>query len=187
MGTKKTITVGRQFGSGGLAVAKALGEKLGLPVYDGELIEEAARESGIGAGHFSRNDEKRNYWNFGGGISDAQLFTLQSEAIRNLAAKGPAIFVGRAADYVLRDMDCVDVFISAPMEKRVAEIAHREGLSEKEATRKIEKVDRQRSDFYNFFTFTQWGVASNYDLCIDASILGIEGTADLICHYLEMI
>lgn len=185
MEEKKTIiTVGRQFGSGGLAVAKELGKILGIPVYDGELLEEAARKSGLAEHLFSSSDEKRRYWNFGGGLDDAFIFKYQSEAIRALAAEGSAIFVGRCSNYVLRDMDCTDIFICAPFELRVKEVAEREGISEAEAERKVNRIDRERADYYNFFTLNKWGAAAEYNLCIDASILGIRGTAELICDFL---
>ena len=87
------------------------------------------------------------------------------------------------ADEDLRDMDCVDVFISAPLEARVKRIMERQGLSESEAEDLIERKDRGRAEYYDFFTFSKWGVASNYDLCIDSSILGISGTAELIIDF----
>lgn len=190
------INVGRQFGSGGKRVASALSEKLGIPVYDNELIAEAAEHSGYSKELFSRSDERKNFFTlsniFGttnrysvgeSYLNDNQLFKLQSEVIRNIASRGPAIFVGRAADYVLRDFECLDVFISAPLEERKKAVAEREGMSQEDAESYIIKKDRKREDYYNFFTFGHWGVASNYDLCIDSSILGIEGTADLIIEF----
>ena len=185
MEKKLIITVGRQFGSGGKAVAEELHKRLGIPVYDGELITEAARKSGIGEEFFRKRDETRRalYIGMRSGMDDEVLFGIQSDAIRDIADKGPAIFVGRASDYVLRDTDSVDVFISAPLETRIERIMNRQGISRKEAETLIERKDRGRADFYNFFTFGKWGEASNYDLCIDSSILGIEGTADLIIDF----
>ena len=190
------INVGRQFGSGGKRVASALSEKLGIPVYDNELIAEAAAKSGYSKDLFKRSDERKsvftlsnifgttNRYSMGESyLNDNQLFKLQSEVIREIAENGPAIFVGRAADYVLRDMECLDVFISAPVEERKKNVAGREGISEEEAGALIAKKDRVREDYYNFFTFGHWGVASNYDLCVDSSILGIEGTADFIIDF----
>lgn len=190
------INVGRQFGSGGKRVASALSEKLSIPVYDNELIAEAAEQSGYSKDLFSRSDERKsvftlsnifgttNRYSVGESyINDNQLFKLQSEVIRNIASRGPAIFVGRAADYVLRDMDCLDVFISAPLEERKKAVSEREGMSLEDAESYIVKKDRKRADYYNFFTFGNWGVAANYDLCIDSSILGIEGTADYIIEF----
>ena len=185
MEKKLLITIGRQFGSGGKEVAEELGRKLGIPVYDSELITEAARKSGISEEFFQKRDEKRRALFIGmkSGMDDEILFRIQSEAIRELAEKGSAIFVGRASDYVLRDLDCVDVFICAPLETRVKRIMERQGLSESEAESLIDRKDRVRAEYYDFFTFSKWGTAANYDLCIDSSILGIEGTADLIIDF----
>ena len=187
MEKKILITIGRQFGSGGKAIAEELGRKLGIPVYDNELITEAARHSGISEEFFKQRDEKRRALFIGmrSGMDDEVLFGIQSEAIRDIASKGSAIFVGRASDYVLRDLDCVDVFISAPLEARIKRIVERQGVSEAEAETIIERKDRGRAEYYDFFTFSKWGVASNYDLCVDSSILGIEGTADLIIDFVK--
>ena len=185
MDKKIIITIGRQFGSGGKAVADELGRKLGIPVYDSELITEAARQSGISEEFFHKRDEKRRALFIGmkSGMDDEVIFGIQSEVIRDLAAKGSAIFVGRASDYVLRNLDCVDVFISAPLEARVKRIMERQNLSAEDAETLIERKDRGRAEYYDFFTFSKWGAAANYDLCIDSSILGIEGTADLIIDF----
>ena len=173
-----------------------MSEKLGIPVYDNELIAEAAAKSGYSKDLFKKSDERKsvftisnifgttNRYSMGESyLNDNQLFKLQSEVIRNIAADGPAIFVGRAADYVLRDMDCLDVFISAPLEERKKMVSEREGIALKDAEAYILKKDRKRADYYNFFTFGNWGVASNYDLCIDSSILGTEGTAEFIIDF----
>ena len=160
MEEKKTIiTVGRQFGSGGLAVAKELGKILEIPVYDGELLEEAARKSGLSEQLFNDSDEKRRYWNFGGGLDDAFIFKHQSDAIRALAAEGSAIFVGRCSNYILRDMNSIDIFISAPFDLRVKDVAAREGISEASAERKVARIDRERAEYYNLFTLGKWGAA----------------------------
>lgn len=189
------ITIGRQFGSGGKRIAAELGRRLGIPVYDNELLAKAAEQSGFSAELFNSSDEKRRLWGIGSifgsnrygsytsGLNDGELFRLQSEAIRKIASEGPAIFVGRASDYILRDMECLDVFICAPVEQRRKEIASRMGISEEEAGAMIEKKDRGRAEYYNFFTFGHWGKAAGYDLCIDSSILGIEGSAGIIIEF----
>lgn len=182
----RIINIGRQFASGGKGVAEALSRKLGIPVYDSELLTKAAEESGISPEFFRSSDEKRRFWILGNndaGLNDTKLFDIQSQAIRDIAQKGDAIFVGRASDYVLRDMDCLDVFICAPMETRKALIVEREGKSPEEAEKYIYKKDKARAQYYNFFTFGHWGKSSNYDICIDSSLLGIEGTADLIIEF----
>ena len=194
-GNHTIINIGRQFGSGGKLVAMQVGAKLGIEVYDNELISRAADESGFSRELFERSDEKRSMFNissfFGSGrygsarnyVGDNELFKIQSEVIRGIARKGPAIFVGRCSNYILRDMRCLDAFIAAPLEDRVRRVAERTGLNEDEARSRVERQDRTRETYYNFFTFGAWGAASDYDICVDSSILGIEGTADLIIDF----
>lgn len=189
------INIGRQFGSGGKLVALKISEILGIPVYDNELISRAADESGFSKELFERSDEKRSIFNissffdtgrFGGArnyVGDNELFKIQSEVIRNLAAKGSAIFVGRCSNYILRDLKCLDVFVTAPSEDRVKRVSERLNISPEEARSRISRQDRTRETYYNFFTFGNWGAASDYDLCIDSSILGIDGTAGFIIDF----
>lgn len=190
------INVGRQFGSGGRLVALALGRKLGIPVYDQELIAKAAEQSGFSKELFANSDEKRNLLalssfivdigRFGSAdnyMSDNQLFVIQSNVIRSLADKGPAIFIGRCSDYILRDRKCLDVFVTATDEVRIKRIAERMNITPEQADSLMRKKDRTRETYYNYYTFDNWGVASNYDLCVDSSVLGIEGTADMIIDF----
>ena len=190
------INVGRQFGSGGRLVALALGRKLGIPVYDQELIAKAAEQSGFSKELFANSDEKRNLLalssfivdvgRFGSAdnyMSDNQLFVIQSNVIRSLADKGPAIFIGRCSDYILRDRKCLDVFVTATDEVRIKRIAERTNITPEQADSLMRKKDRTRETYYNYYTFGNWGVASNYDLCVDSSVLGIEGTADMIIDF----
>ena len=195
MEKKIIINIGRQFGGGGLGVAYELGKKLGIPVYDKELIAKAAQDSGFSKGIFEESDEKKRLFSlssifasrFGDTenyMSDRGLFKMQSETIRKIAEQGSAIIVGRCSDYILRDMECtLDVFLTSPLEVRAARIAERSGLSLEEAEKLAEEKDRNRAEYYNYYTFTDWGVASRYDLCLDSSVLGIEGTADMIIEF----
>lgn len=197
MDKKVIITIGRQFGSGGKRIASEIGERLGIPVYDNELLVQAAKESGLSPEFLRKSDERRHLFGLGGLfdlgrfwhnqgnlIDDKELFRIQSDAIRDIAAQGSAIFVGRASDYVLRDMETLDVFIHAPFDVRRAQVAERQGISEHDAGELIAKKDSRRKDYYNLFTLSDnWGVASNYDLCVDSSVLGIEGTAELIIRF----
>ena len=191
------INIGRQFGSGGRLVAEALGRKLNIPVYDNELISKAAAESGFSQELFARKDEHRSLFTFSNFftgsafgyadnfINDNELFRIQSDVIRKIAEAGSAIFIGRCSDYILREMTCLDVFISAPEEIRIRRVAEREGIDTEEAARLVRSKDRTRETYYNYFTFGNWGVASNYDLCIDSSVFGIEQTADMIIAVLN--
>lgn len=192
---KIIINVGRQFGSGGKQVALELGKRLGINVYDNELISKAAEASGFSKDFFTEKDEKRNLFSFSSFFStqfgqpqnyvnENELFKIQSSVIRDIAEKESAVIVGRCADYILRDKDfTLDIFITAPLGTRKERIAERLGLSPEKAEETIARTDRKRETYYNYFTFGNWGVASNYDLCIDSSILGIEGTADYIIDF----
>ena len=189
------INVGRQFGSGGKLIALRLSGILGIPVYDNELISKAADESGFSRELFERSDERRSIFNissffgngrFGGAdnyVGDNELFKIQSLVIKNIASKGSAIFVGRCSNYILRELSCLDVFITAPLEDRMKRVAKRLEISLDEARTQIQKQDRTREAYYNFFTFGNWGMSTDYDLCVDSSILGIDGTADLIIDF----
>lgn len=196
MEKKIVITIGRQFGSGGKCIADILGQKLGIPVYDNELISRAAQESGFSQDFFTRSDEKKRFLSlstiFSGNfisdsenfMSDKDLFMIQSETIRSIADQGSAIIVGRCSDYILRDCDfTLDVFLTSPAEVRAERVAERMGVTMEKAISLIEKKDKDRAEYYNYYTFGDWGIASTYDICVDSSILGFEGTADMIIEF----
>lgn len=196
MEKKLIINIGRQFGGGGLGVASELGRKLEIPVYDRELIAKAAQDSGFSAALFEQSDEKRRIFSLSAiftsiyssptenYMSDKGLFEIQCETIKRIAGQGSAIIVGRCSDYILRDMDCtLNIFLTSPLEERVKRICERHGLCEEKAEALILQKDKAREEYYNYYTFGNWGVASTYDLCIDSSILGIEGTADFIIDF----
>ena len=189
------INIGRQFGAGGLGVAHELGRKLGIPVYDKELILKAAQDSGFSKIIFEESDEKKRFFSlssiFANGFGDTEnymsdrgLFKMQSQTIRRIAEQGSAIIVGRCADYILRDMECtLNVFLTSPLEVRAARISARNGISLEEAGRLAEEKDKKREEYYNYYTFGNWGVASTYDLCLDSSKLEIEGSAYFIIDF----
>ncbi len=196
---KIIINIGRQFGSGGKAVADKIGEILGIPVYDNELLAKAAQDFGFTEELFRNRDEKKRSLTlssiftssiFGGGsylTDDSALFKMQAQAIRNIAEKGSAVIVGRAADYILRDMDCcLDVFLTSPLSVRAERAAERMGIPVEKAQEFVVKKEKERESFYNCFTFGNWGVASTYDLCVDTSLLGVEGTARFIIEFAHL-
>ena len=196
MEKKIIINIGRRFGGGGLGVASELGKKLGITVYDRELIAKAAQDSGFSAEFFEQSDEKRRIFSLSSiftslisspsenYMSDNGLFEMQCSTIRKIAGQGSAIIVGRCSDYVLRDMDCVlNVFLTSPLPVRVKRICERHNLCAEKAETLIMQKDKAREEYYNYYTFGNWGVASTYDLCIDSSRLGIEGTADFIIDF----
>lgn len=193
------INIGRSLGSGGRAIGHILAKDFDIAYYDREILNLAAKESGFCAEVFERNDEKNRFLRtlgniipfIGGGatyydneLSNENLFHIQSEAIRKAAADHSCIFIGRCADYVLRDNPrCVNVFITANMEDRIASVMKWNNCSAEKAQEIIEKGDSERASFYNFYSSGTWGAASTYHLCINSSVLGIEETAVLIKNF----
>lgn len=196
---RKIITVGRQFGSNGRAVAKLLAEELRLNFYDKELIEMASKKAGIDPEQLAQADEKgANPWLFAGShvqshpnkmllINDL-LFNVQSQIIRELADRENCVIVGRAADYVLKDKKgMLNIFIYASMESRVATIKDRYQIDEKEARVRIRKEDKNRKYYYDYYTDSGWGEMENYFLTIDSSRYGIEGTAKVLAAMVRAV
>ncbi|MBR1808781.1 MAG: cytidylate kinase-like family protein [Paludibacteraceae bacterium] len=175
------ITIGRQLAAGGRTVGQILAGQLGLKYFDKELLLESARRSGIADELFLRADEHYNLFTLALKTDTQKLFQFQSDTIRQLAEEGDCLFLGRAADYILRDRkDLFTVFLSADMQDRVATVMKKEGMTEEEAAAFIEKTDRRRSDYYNFYTGKRWGDGNCYDLCLNTSRFGIEGTVEII-------
>lgn len=188
---KIIVTIGRQFGSGGHNVGKALAHSLQIPYYDRNLIEMASQKSGIEVGLLSYYDERTSPSSLmkakGGeaaakGVSVGEtLFQVQSQLILDIARAGSCVIVGRCADYILRDFpELFSVFITAPVPERLARVMDRNHMPEEDAAAALKKVDRQRAVYYNFYTGKQWGAPESYHLTVDSSILGIEGTARLL-------
>lgn len=192
---KILISVGRQFGSGGRLIAMKLAEKLGIKAYNNELISKAAEQSGFSEDLFVKTDEKRSIFSLSSFFSvnrystgdnyasENKLFEIQSTVIEQIANEGSAVFVGRCSDYILRNHHCMSVFITSPEECRIKRIASRANISAEEAAIQIRRIDKTREAYYNYFTLGNWGFGSTYNLCIDSSKLGIDGTADLIIEF----
>jgi len=198
------INIGRQIGAGGLDVARELGKRFNIKVYDKELLTLAAKESGLDHSVFAKEDEKDNLsLNTGFSLSSFAevisntfkpsvynsntIFTIQSEVIRKLASEGSTIFVGRCADYILRDVPgCLNVFITASMEDRIKRVrsvnkyGDSEGISDEKLSDLLQRGDRKRASYYGDYSFKTWGAAESYDMCLNSSFLGIDGCADLI-------
>jgi len=188
---KTIITLGREYCTGGRYIAKDVARALNLKLYDKELITLAAKNSGLSEEAVAASEKRHTHsllyslYTMGNDLPlGDQVFILQSRIIKQLAEEGPCVILGRCGDYVLRERkDCVDVFVCAPDACRRERFSRRMGISCEEAEKLMLKKDNGREDYYNFFTFGHWGVASNYDLCIDSSVLGIEGTADFIIDF----
>ena len=194
------INVGRQLGSGGHDIGRMLALDFGAKYYDRELLNLAAKESGLSEKIFEQNDEKKGFFrgllnlgmpHLGGGgdkpgFTQESLFQFQSEAIRKAAREGSCVFVGRCADYVLRDFpNTVNVFITASMAYRIEQIVNKQHLTHEAARKFIEQKESGRAAYYNYYTGKKWGAAGSYDLSIDSSILGIQQTEKLIAEFIR--
>ncbi len=195
------ITVGRQLGSGGRTIAKMLADDFDCKFYDRELLNLAAKESGFSEEIFEQNDEQKGFLKslfhlhaphvsdtnfYNSRFSQESLFLFQSEAIRKAAATDSCVFVGRCADYVLRDRtDVVNVFITADLEERVKAVMQREDCNEDTARRIISQKESQRANFYNYYTGKKWGHAESYELCVNTSTIGMECAHQLLKQYIE--
>lgn len=174
------INIGRELAAGGRQTGKRLAEELGYRYFDKEIVIEAGRRSGISAEAFERADENCNRFLTGLLSFDRQLFELQSEVILELASGGDCIFVGRCADYILREKECLNVFLRAEQGDRIARLMAGEGIGEDAARDLIRQTDEHRQRYYNFYTGKRWGDSRSYDLCINTSLWGVEGTVELI-------
>ena len=190
--TETVVTIGRQFGAGGLAVGRLVAARLGVPFYDRELISLAARDSGLCEAVFERHDEKPAETPFFAPWSvplhtaapplGQQVFFAQFEAIRAVASKGGCVIVGRCADFVLDGRpNVLRVFLRAPIERRVARIVARDGVDEAAARKRLRAADKDRAMYYDYFTDRKWGAPETYDLCVNtARFPSDEAVADLI-------
>lgn len=203
MGDNYVITIARGYGSGGRTVGKMLAKELDIPFYDRELFYLASEDSGINLSLFGESDEKIKKGIFSPTthkytgelippessdfVSDENLFNYQAKIIRELAESRSCVIVGRCADYVLRDFgNLVDVLVWAPPETCVQNIVEIEGLSEKDAERKIKKIDKHRSDYYRYYTGHDWNDVRNYSLCINSGRIGFQKTAQAIRQFAEL-
>lgn len=193
------ITISRQYGSGGREIGKKLAEKMGLPFYDRDLIVLAAKASGFSEEIFQEADERATNsllysllmgsYSFGGRLApindmpiNDKLFLIQADIIKEKAAEGSCIFVGRCADYILRDRpNVLDVFIHADRQSRIDRVInHYAEVDRQNASDFLNKKDKHRSNYYNFYTNQRWGDFSNYQLVLNSSTFGIDNCVSLI-------
>lgn len=195
---KKTIiTISRQFGSGGREVGEKLAKDLGIPFYDKELIEIAAKESGMDPELFVEDDTRTSLgfhligalgYSLGGPLStitelslNDRLYLVQSQVIEQVAQEGPCVIVGRCADYVLSDRDDVlNVYIHANMNDRIKRAVHSYEVDERNVEDSIHKIDKRRVNYYEYYTDRKWGRAENYDLSINTSTFDVDGAVQII-------
>jgi len=196
--TNTIVTIGREFGSAGREIGGHLAERLGIKLYDKEMLDRAAKESGICQELFETHDEKptnsflyslvMDTYSMGyssGSYADMpinhKVFLAQFDAIKKIADEGSCILVGRCADYALEDYEnVISVFIHADLNDRIRRISRKYDLTDAKARELILKTDKKRGSYYNYFTNKKWSDAQSYDFCLCSSELGIKGTADAI-------
>lgn len=199
----KIITISREYGSGGREIGRRLSEAFGIPMYDKDLIVRTAKESGFCEEIITKHEERptnsflynlvMDAYSFGisGSTVDnlpieQKVFLAQYDTIKKIAAEGPCIIVGRCADYVLEENDnVIKLFISADMKDRMARVNEGKNLSDKQLKDLIEKNDKTRASYYNYYSDKKWGNIKSYDLCINSSMLGIEETANFLIDYIK--
>lgn len=196
------ITIGRQYGSGGREIGKCVAETLGIPFYDEEIVKMAAEADNLHPDTVKNAEEKvANSLLYalmtGGGlrsVSEAtqsqmpindRVFLSQSRVIKSLAKKGPCVFVGRCADYVLEEEDIFRVFVYSDMASKVKRISELQNVDSQEAKSRIIKTEKTRKTYYNYYTDKVWGDPAGYDLCINTGKTGISGAVEIICDYIS--
>ncbi len=193
---KRIITISRQFGSGGHSIAKRAAEQLGIGFYDGELITEVARRSGLSEDFIRENEEYASHSNsflyqlamstsgtYGYPSVYQKLYEAQTRVIEELAERESCLIVGRCADYILRNRtDALHVFIHADNEHRAAHILEKYGETDKTMAQRIKEKDSRRRNYYRFHTDREWGVCANYHLALDSGALGEAVCVDVICR-----
>lgn len=201
---KRIITISRQCGSGGRYIGEKLAEKLGVTCYDQKLLDMVAKESGFAPDFIEEKGERitgsllfniassltyaSNVFSGNGMSLQDEIYFIQSRIIKELAEKESCVFVGRCADYVLRDReDCLNVFIHADEKSKLERAVNYFNLQEKDAPAVLKKRDKARYNHYKYYTDKEWGMASNYDLCLNSGLLGIDGCVEVISHVLEQV
>ena len=197
------ITIGRQFGSGGREIGEKLAEYFGIKFYDKELLTRAAKESGFCEEMIQNHDERptnsflynlvMDTYSFGYNASSFvdmpishKVFLAQFDAIKKIAEEEPCVIVGRCADYALADFkNVINLFIFANEKCKIERIMKKYELPEDKAREMMIKKDKQRQSYYNYYSSKKWGRADSYDLCINSSVLGVDGTVKLISQYVE--
>ncbi len=204
MDKKIVITIARGYGSGGKTVGKMLAEELNIPFYDREILYMASDDSGIDLGLFQKNDEDVSKGLFDPSThkykgkvippedskftSKENLFNYQAKVIKELANKESCVIVGRCADFILKDYDnVIKVFIWAPHTSCVETVMDMFAMNEKEADKKIRKIDKHRSEHYHYYTGRDWDNARNYDLCLNSADLGFDGCVEAIKAFISVL
>ena len=204
MGNNVIITIGREFGSGGREIGKKVADRLGIKFYDKELLQEAAKESGFCREIFENQDEKPTNSFLYSLVMDTysvrgysstpfldmplnhKVFLAQLDTIKKIAERESCVIVGRCADYALAsNPDCLNVFVHADIEDRIKTVIKRNDVTENKAKDLIQKKDKQRASYYNYYSCKKWGDSRSYDLTLNTSKITPEQCVDIILAYRE--
>lgn len=201
---KKIVTISRQYGSGGRYIGENLAKAMCVPCYDEKLIDMVAKESGFAQSFVAEKGERmtgsllfniasslsfaNNVFSTNNGVTlQDEIYFTQNRIIKELADKGPCVIVGRCADYILREReDCLNVFIFADNESKIERAEKYFNITREEAPAVLKKKDKARANHYKYYTDQEWGMASNYDLCLNSGLIGIEGCVKAIQQVLEL-
>lgn len=205
MRMKKVITITRQYGSGGREIGRKLAEAYGIPFYDNEIISRAAKDTGFAEAAFEQAEDKAsnsllysiamgmNVFSsqdvgFAGLSLDDRIFLAQSKVIRNVAAEGPCVIVGKCADYILREQEnVVNLFIRASLDFRIRRAVEVEGISQEKSAEAVMKKDKSRANYYKYHSGERWDNVLNYDMAICSDLCGIDGTVACLKAYLDQM
>ena len=187
----RIIAIGRQFGSGGSTIARQVAEKLGIPCYDNQILEQMARESGFTPDFIkeqSDNAGRRNLFahvltgnSFAGNAYQDGLWALQNKIVKELAEKGPCVFVGFCAEYILRKHDnCLRVFVHADQDFRAKRIVELYGETDETPEKRLKEQDRRRAAYYQYYTDLKWGNAKNYHITLNSGTMGIDHCVEIL-------
>ena len=183
------ITISREYGSGGRYIAQLLAKKLGIKLYDKELIEKVKEETGYSKDYIEQNEQKRvgtDFINDNAITNEDELFNAEFSIINDLYEKESCIIVGRCADYILKDKkDVINVFVYSSTENKIKRAINYYNIKEKDAQKTIKQINKQRANHYKHYTQRQWGNPENYDICINSDYLGIEKSVDVIAEMLS--
>ena len=189
---KFIITVSREYGSGGRYVGRLIADKLGIKFYDKDLIIRLAEETGLTEEYIEENEERRdplsilNNGFYEGLTNSDHLFLKESELIRKLANEDSCVIIGRCADFILKDKkNVLKVFISGSMNDKIKRVTKFYGIDKKDAQKEINRINKLRANHYKHYTGNEWLEASNYDICINSDLYGVEKTADIICELVK--
>ncbi len=186
------ITIAREYGSGGRYIGKLVAEKLGIKLYDKNIIEKMSQETGLSEEYIKDNEQKRTVFdNFNNGYyaglnNSDELFIQESNFIKELADKESCVIVGRCADFILKDKrNVLKIFVSSSMENKIKRATEFYHMDENKAAKEIDRINKLRSNHYEYYTEREWENPSNYDICVNSDSIGIDNVVDLICSIVE--